>query len=256
MSFFLFFPKIYNILRDHICIIPQTPCLTQFTGLHLLSFTMQHDFRIMELRFVEIFCIKLSKNNNFYSKNTQYFFSIFDSPLIQCDMWIALPHTFKKLVQYFFGTIHMVLSIYFVHFIEREGEGERRGRERGRGKDKEREREEEAVRGRGKQRERDRARERERGRKGKRWRERGRENERERERERERRQRERERERERKRKRLRERGRERNYVIIFELSLKLLVLHNLLVCTCCHHIAKQFVHNVIAFCGSILLKIV
>ena len=64
--------KIDERYRHTAKVIPQTPCVAQFIRLQLLSFTMQNDFRIMEFLFVEVFCIKLSKNKNFYTKNTQF----------------------------------------------------------------------------------------------------------------------------------------------------------------------------------------
>ena len=75
-------------------------------------------FCIKELLFVEVFRIKLFKNNNFYSKkkwfmncSTAHFLVLSNC---SSNFTIAIP---KTLSQYLFGTFHIVLSIYFVHFI-------------------------------------------------------------------------------------------------------------------------------------------
>ena len=90
----------------------------------MLSFTMQNNLCIMELLFEEVFCIKLFKNNNFYSKNT-LFFSIFNSPVIQAWYMNCFTAHFQTLFQYFFWKIsysfehlfcpfHTYISFYFL----------------------------------------------------------------------------------------------------------------------------------------------
>ena len=74
--------KIDESYRHTAIVIPQTPCVTQFLGQQLFSFSMQNDFRIMEFLFVEVFCIKLSKHKNFYSKITQFL-----------SRFLTLPHS-------------------------------------------------------------------------------------------------------------------------------------------------------------------
>ena len=111
----------YTISRDHICFIPQTPCVKQFTGLHLLSFTMQNNLCIMELFLWKYFASNCPKTTIFFSINTQFFFSISNSAIIQTWQMNCSTAHFQTLFQYFFGTFDIVLSVFlsisYVYFF-------------------------------------------------------------------------------------------------------------------------------------------